>query len=107
MEKGEALKDEERQALALLVLLIEVFEQNVQMDDDEDGGDDGEGPPAPHIALQRLMQSHQLDLNDIAPIFGNPHIARAAIDGTRPISRAQAKELGRYFRVPAKLFRED
>jgi HTH-type transcriptional regulator/antitoxin HigA len=105
MEKGDKLSEEEREALGLIVLLIEAFESTVEDEESEDDGED-EGPPAPHVALARLMQSHRVELEDIAPIFGNPHLAREALDGKRPISRGQAKELGRYFRVPPKLFQE-
>jgi len=89
------------------VLLIEAFEAHVLDEEDGEEDEDGSGPPPPHIALQRLMQSHDLQVEDVAPIFGNPHAAREAIEGRRPITRGQAKELGKYFRVPAKLFRED
>ena len=106
MEKGDALAEEEREALALVVLLIEAFEASVR-DDEEDDDETDQELPTPHGALARLMSSHGVELDDIAPIFGNPHIAREVLDGKRPISRAQAKELGRYFRVPDKLFRED
>ena len=109
MEKGEALREEEREALALLVLLIEAFESNV-LDEDEDDGDEagetGTEEASPHLTLQRLMSRHKIELDDIAPIFGNPHLAREALAGKRPISHGQARELGKYFRVPAKLFRE-
>jgi HTH-type transcriptional regulator / antitoxin HigA len=107
MERGENLTTEERQALALIVLLVEAFESTIEDEDaGEEGEEDGEEPPAPHVALARLMQSHSLALDDIAHIFGNPHMAREALDGKRAISRSQAKELGRYFRVPPKLFQE-
>jgi HTH-type transcriptional regulator/antitoxin HigA len=104
MEKGEELSPEEREALALIILLIEAFETNIMDAEDEE---EEEGPPPPHIALQRLLQGHELDVDDIAPIFGSPHLAREALEGKRPITRGQAKELGKYFRVPAKLFRQD
>ena len=52
------------------------------------------------------LQSHQLELGDVAPIFGTAHQAREVLDGKRPISKTQAKELGKYFSVPAKLFQE-
>ena len=115
MEKGDELSEEEREALALVVLLIEAFEATVREDEDEDDdeetdedeGEDDDETPAPHGALARLMQTHGIEINDIAPIFGNPHIAREVLDGKRAISRSQAKELGRYFRVPEKLFRGD
>src|SRR3954466_11350727 len=102
MEKGEALGGEEREALALLVLLIEAFESNVQDDDEEtaeDAEDSGMEEASPHLTLQRLMSRHKIELDDIAPIFGNPHLAREVLAGTRPISHGQAKELGKYFRV--------
>jgi HTH-type transcriptional regulator/antitoxin HigA len=105
MERGDALTPEERQALALIVLLIEAFESTIEDEGSEDDEEEEEAP-APHIALARLMQSHGLSLDDVAHIFGNPHIAKEALDGKRAISRSQAKELGRYFRVPPKLFQE-
>lgn len=105
MEKGEALSEEEREALAVIVLLIEAFESQVEAEDDEEETE--EEIPAPYVTLQRLMQNHGMEVADIAPIFGNPHLAREVLEGRRRISRGQAKELGRYFRVPEKLFRED
>ena len=110
MEKGDALTEEEREALALIVLLIEAFESQVMDEGDEESEEDAdeedEAPPSPHIALQRLMGSHNLEIGDIAPIFGTPHQAREVLEGKRPISKNQAKELGKYFSVPAKLFQE-
>src|SRR5688572_17600305 len=99
MEKGNALSEEEREALALVVLLIEAFEASIREDEEEDDEDDDE-TATPHGSLARLMSSHGVGVDDIAPIFGNPHIAREVLDGKRAICRGQAKELGRYFRVP-------
>jgi HTH-type transcriptional regulator/antitoxin HigA len=109
MEKGDELCEEEREALALVVLLIEAFEATIREDDKEedDEDEDDDETPTPHVALARLMQSHGVEISDIAPIFGNPHIAREVLDGKRDISRSQARELGRYFRVPERLFRGD
>ena len=106
MEKGDALSEEEREALALVVLLIEAFEASIREEEDDEDEDDDQ-TPTPHGSLARLMSSHGVEIEDIAPIFGNPHIAREVLDGKRAITRGQAKELGRYFRVPDKLFRED
>ncbi|MDZ4802218.1 MAG: hypothetical protein SGI92_29010 [Bryobacteraceae bacterium] len=107
MEKGEQLAEEEREALALIVLLVEAFEAQVLGDDaDEEEAEEDGKPPAPHVALQKLMTSNQLEVDDIAPIFGTPHLAREVLEGRRPISRTQAKELSRYFSVPPKLFQE-
>jgi HTH-type transcriptional regulator / antitoxin HigA len=106
MEKGDELAEEEEKLLALIVLLVEAYELNVgEADDEEDDRD--ELPPAPHITLQRLMFSHDIKLDDIAHVFGNPHLAREVLEGKRPISKRQAKELGKFFRVPAKLFAPD
>ena len=49
-----------------------------------------------------LMFSHDIKLDDIAHVFGNPHLAREVLEGKRPISKRQAKELGKFFRVPGK-----
>jgi HTH-type transcriptional regulator / antitoxin HigA len=102
MEKGDNLADEEEKLLALIVLLIEAYELNAG--DEDDGADDREEVPAPHITLQRLMYSHDVKLDDVAHLFGNPHLAREVLEGKREISKRQAKELGKFFRVPAKLF---
>ena len=102
MEKGDALGEEEQQLLALTVLLIEAYEIHFAHDDEEE--DESEPPPPPHVALERLMFSHGLAVDDVAHVFGNPHVAREVLEGKRPISRRQAKELGNFFRVPARLF---
>jgi HTH-type transcriptional regulator/antitoxin HigA len=102
MEKGDSLCEEEETLLALVVLLIEAYELNAG--DDDDGGEDREEIPAPHVTLQRLMYSHDVKLDDVAHLFGNPHLAREVLEGKREISKRQAKDLGKFFRVPAKLF---
>jgi HTH-type transcriptional regulator/antitoxin HigA len=102
MERGEELAEEEEKLLALIVLLIEAYELNTSEEDDD--ADDREETPAPYITLQRLMFSHDIKLEDVAHVFGNPHLAREVLEGKREISKRQAKELGKFFRVPAKLF---
>jgi HTH-type transcriptional regulator/antitoxin HigA len=103
MEKGDDLPEEEEKLLALIVLLIEAYEVTSAADDEEEQAEADE-PPPPHITLQRLMYSHDIKLDDVAHVFGNPHLAREIIDGKRAISKRQAKELGKFFRVPARLF---
>lgn len=103
MEKGDDLPEEEEKLLALIVLLIEAYEVTSAGDDEEEQSESDE-PPPPHITLQRLMYSHDIKLDDVAHVFGNPHLAREIIDGKRAISKRQAKELGKFFRVPARLF---
>ena len=101
MEKGEALSAEERKLLELLVYLIESFERSIEEDDEEV---EEAASAKPHETLGRLLAARGLELNDVAHIFGNPSVARAVVSGERPISRNQAKELARFFRVPAKIF---
>ena len=106
MDKGEGISPEEEKLLALLVFLIETFEAEVQGAGDEDDDDDGVFEPAPpHETLRRLMEGRGLDIADVADIFGNPHHARDAVSGRRPISGGQAKQLAKFFRVPVKLFK--
>ncbi|HYP05501.1 MAG TPA: hypothetical protein VER03_04630 [Bryobacteraceae bacterium] len=101
MEKGD-LAEEEEKLLALIVLLIEAYEVSFAADDDDEG--EPEEAPAPHVTLQRLMFSHDLKVDDVAHVFGNPHLTKDVLDGKREISKRQAKELGKFFRVPPKLF---
>lgn len=106
MERGDILSPEERKLLAMTVLLIEAFEVSIEQEDDDEGDEETEPtkPPEPHETLARVLEARGLGLQDIAHVFGNPHIAREALEGKRPISRSQAKDLGRFFSMPAKLF---
>lgn len=103
MEKGDDLSIEEEALLAMLVLLIEAFETHSA--DDEDEETEAPSEPLPHETLQRLMQAGGLELSDISDIFGNPHLAGDVLAGRKPISRSQAKQLAKFFRVPEKIFR--
>lgn len=102
MEKGDDLTSEEEQLLALIVLLVEAFETHAL--DEEEPSEPEESTP--HQTLARLLQSNGMELTDIADIFGNPHLAQEVVEGRRPISRNQAKQLSKLFRVPDKLFRD-
>lgn len=108
MEKGNVLAPEEVKLLSLLVFLIESYEAG--LDEDEDREDEQEepavtmNPPEPHETLQRLLQARTLELSDVEHVFGNSHLAREVVTGQRSISRGQARELAKFFQVPAKLF---
>src|SRR3954452_18655494 len=102
MEKGDELAEEEEKLLAMIALLIEAYELTIASEDEEDG--EPHELPRPHVTLMRLMQSHNIQLDDLAHVFGNPHLTREVLDGKREISKRQAKELGKFFRVPPKLF---
>lgn len=107
MERAQGVSPEEEKLLALLVLLIEAYEASVEAtedDDDDDSPSVSHRPPLPHETLGRLMKARGLDINDVASLFGNPHLAREVLEGKRTISRGEAKELGRFFQVPPKLF---
>ena len=99
MDKGDGISLEERKFAALLVILIETYEQQIDTEDEEIAE-----PPAPFETLNRLMTARQLEPSDIEHIFGNIHLTREVLDGRRAISGRQAKELGKFFRVPAALF---
>lgn len=104
MEKGEAaLSPEEKRVLALLVFVIELHERGAEDDDETEEAQELE-LPRPHETLGRLMTKRGWDETALLDIFGNPAAAREAMAGRRPISRGQAKQLGKLFRVPPKLF---
>ncbi len=107
MEKGDAISVEEEKLLALIVFLVEAFESSIEEDEDEDEeNEEGEPPPPPqpHETLRRLMEARGLTPADLIDFFGNPRAAREAVEGLRPITRGQAKQLANYFQVPPKLF---
>jgi HTH-type transcriptional regulator/antitoxin HigA len=105
MEKADTLTEEEERLLALIVFVVEAYEASTDTDvDDED--ESTSQPARPYETLQRLMSARGLQLEDVADIFGNPHIAREVLAGKRTITRGQAKELGRFFQTPLKIFLE-
>ena len=104
MEKGDGLAPEEVKLLSLLVFLIEAYEAGLDEDEGEEEPVGKSEPPQPYETLQRLMQARKLELTDVEHIFGNGYLAREVLAGKRPISRGQAKELGKFFQVPPKIF---
>lgn len=105
MEKGEHLSAEEERLLALVVLLIEAFEQTIEAEEDDDEETEtAPEPPKPYETLRRLMEARGLDEMDVADLFGSPHALREILAGRREISKGQAKALAKYFRTPEKLF---
>lgn len=97
MDRGDDLSNEERKLLELLVVLVEIFEHEVEEADEQ-------AQPLPHETLQRLMQSRELGPESLNDVFGNPKLTADALDGKKAISKGQAKALGKLFDVPAKLF---
>jgi len=57
-----------------------------------------------HESLKALMQDRGLAHKDIWPVLGNKGAATEILAGRRSISKAQAKRLAAFFRVPVDLF---
>ena len=78
----------------MLTLLIENYEEKCHPLPDV---------PA-HESLRALMQDRGLTHKDIWPVLGNKGATTEILAGRRSISKAQAKRLSAFFRVPADLF---
>ena len=92
-ERGDRTPEED--ALAEVVtLLIEDFEDRRY--------------PMPRVSpresLKALMEERGLKHKDIWPVLGNKGAATEVLGGRRSISKAQAKRLAEFFRVPVDLF---
>lgn len=95
MSKGEKkLTPEERWLLRMLVRLIEDFEEKAYPID--------EAPP--RSVLKTLMEDRGLKQIDLAPLLGGRSRVSDVLAGKREISKAQAKALAEFFKVPADLF---
>lgn len=94
LDECENLSVEEKQLAEMLTILIEDFEaKHYPL------------PPAPpHEALKALMEDRGLRHRDIWPVLGNKGVASEVLNGKRSISKAQAKKLAEFFRVPLELF---
>lgn len=95
MSKGEKkLTAEARWLLRMLVRLIEDFEEKAYPIVDA----------PPRAVLKTLMEDRGLKQIDLAPLFGGRSRVSDALAGKREISKAQAKALAAFFKVPADLF---
>lgn len=95
MSKGEKkLTTEERWLLRMLVRLIEDFEEKAYPIDEA----------TPRAVLKTLMEDRGLKQIDLAPLFGGRSRVSDVLAGKREISKAQAKALAAFFKVPADLF---
>jgi len=95
MSKGEKkLTAEDRWLLRMLAPLIEDFEEKAYPID--------EAPP--RAVLKTLMEDRGLKQIDLAPLFGGRSRVSDVLAGKREISKAQAKALSAFFKVPADLF---
>jgi HTH-type transcriptional regulator/antitoxin HigA len=94
LDESEDLKPEEEALAEMLTLLIEDYEEKRY--------------PMPRVSpnqsLRALMDDRGLKHKDIWPVLGNKGGATEILNGRRSISKAQAKRLAEFFRVPIDLF---
>ncbi len=87
------LSNEESKFLALIVTLIEDYEnKHYPM-----------GDVTPHAALLHLMEYGGISQVDLIGTIGSADIVAEIVNG-KPITKVQAKALGTYFKVSASLF---
>jgi HTH-type transcriptional regulator/antitoxin HigA len=76
------------------VTLIEVYETaNYPME-----------KSSPHEILQHIMEVSGIRQTDLIGIIGSSGVVSEVVNGKRSISKAQAKALGKYFKVSPSLF---
>lgn len=94
MALGDNLTAEQAEVLQLLAILIEQYEdEHYQLK-----------AATPHEILNELMLVRGLKQKDLLEIFGSKGISSEVINGTRGISKNQAKALGDFFHVSPALF---
>lgn len=94
MDKGEKISAEEEMLLRLLATLIQDFEEKYYEPRDA----------TPLEVLKHLMDARGLKQSDLWDLLGSKGVASEVLNGKRSISKAQAKRLAEFFRVPADLF---
>ncbi len=58
----------------------------------------------PRELILYLMEHRDLRQADLLPVFGSRSVASAVLNGKREISKAHARKLAEYFRLPVDLF---
>jgi HTH-type transcriptional regulator / antitoxin HigA len=86
---------EEDQLLELFVILVENFELEQYPT---------QQLSTPHSRLIHLMESNNLQAQDLEALLGSNPIAAEIIAGTRKISATDAQKLADRFHLPVKLF---
>ncbi|HLK66152.1 MAG TPA: hypothetical protein VKU19_22110 [Bryobacteraceae bacterium] len=94
VDKGDRRVPEKDAALALMVRLVEDYEEKRYP----------LPKPSPHEMLLYLMEQRGAKSSDLAPVFKSKGYASDVINGKRAISRAMAKQLGEFFHVSGDLF---
>jgi HTH-type transcriptional regulator/antitoxin HigA len=93
-DERDDLSPEEEALAEVLTLLIEAYEEKRY--------------PMPQVSpndsLRALMDERGLKHKDIWPVLGNKGTATEVLAGRRAISKAQARRLAEFLRVPVELF---
>ncbi len=88
---------EETALYRLAIKLIEDYEsQHYNLDD--------WGKSTPHEILQHIMTASGTKQVDLVGIIGSKGVVSELVNGSRSISKAQAKKLGEIFKVSPSLF---
>lgn len=94
LDERKDLTPEEEALAEILTLLIQDYEEKHH--------------PLPHVtpneSLRGLMEERGLKHKDIWPVLGNKGTATEVLSGRRSISKAQARRLAEFSRVPVELF---
>jgi HTH-type transcriptional regulator/antitoxin HigA len=91
---GRPLTREEQALAELLTVLIRQFEESKYP----------LGHADPLDALRELMEARQVRQRDLIPVFGASSVVSDVLAGKRGISKAHARKLAEFFRVPGTLF---
>jgi HTH-type transcriptional regulator/antitoxin HigA len=94
LQDKEHLSPEEQELTALLLVLIENFEEAHY----------STTKSKPHVILRELMRARGLKPKDLYEVFGSKGTTSEVLRGKRAISKAAAKSLAEIFNVSAALW---
>jgi HTH-type transcriptional regulator / antitoxin HigA len=92
-EAGERLSPEEETLLALLEQLVKDYDDKIELP-----------KLSPRRIVLHLMEHKGLRQADLLAVFGSRSVASDVLNARREISKAHARKLADYFRLPADLF---
>jgi HTH-type transcriptional regulator/antitoxin HigA len=94
LQEKKRLSPEERALMALLLVLVEKFEDEHY----------STTRAKPHTILRELMRVRDLKPKDLYVVFGSRGTTSEVLRGKRGISKAAAKSLAKMFNVKIELF---
>lgn len=92
--RGRPLTPEEEHLAELMTLLVQQFEESQYP----------LGHAEPLEALKVLMENRNLRQRDLIPVFGSSSVVSDVLNAKRSISKAHARKLAEFFRIPVGLF---